>query len=78
MRIEQFYNIIDTEITSLVDTYKDDEKIKRHKPIENKKSYAFLIWFLEFYGQKSLYKNYVTDGNDDYSCDIIFSNGQFF
>ena len=74
MLIEQFYNIIDTEISSLVDTYKDDENIKRHKPIENKKSYAFLIWFLEFYGQKSLYKNYVTDGNDDYSCDIIFSN----
>ncbi len=76
MLIKQFYNIVDSEIFTLVEKYKDDENIKRHKEskIENRKSYAFLIWFLEFYGQKPLYKNYITDGNKDYSCDIIFSN----
>jgi len=76
MLIKQFYNLVDSEIASLVDKYRDDENIKIHKEnrTEQRKSYAFLIWFLEFYGQKPLYKNYITDGNKDYSCDIIFSN----
>jgi len=76
MLIKQFYNLINSEINALVTKFSDDENIKRHKEnrIEQRKSYAFLIWFLEFYGQKPLYKNYITDGNNDYSCDIIFSN----
>jgi len=76
MLLKEFYNIIDKEINVLVDKYQDDENIKRHREnkIEQRKAYAFLIWFLEFYGQKLLYKNYITDGTNDFSCDIIFSN----
>ena len=46
--------------------------IKKHRnAINNQKSYALLIWFLEFYGKRSNYTDFITDGNDDFSCDII-------
>ncbi|HIE02692.1 MAG TPA: hypothetical protein EYP59_20820 [Thiotrichaceae bacterium] len=45
---------------------------KHHNSEDNQKSYALLIWFLEFYGKKTDYVPYITDGPDDSSCDIIF------
>jgi hypothetical protein len=76
MLIKQFYNIIDSELIEIINMNIDDENITRHKEnkLDQRKSYAFLIWFLEFYGQKNVYKNYITDGKYDFSCDIIFSN----
>lgn len=77
MLTKEFYNVIDSEINTLLEKYKDDEFIKRHKnknAINNQKSYALLIWFLEFYGRKSNYKDFITDGDKDSSCDIIFDN----
>jgi len=74
MLTEYFYTTLDQELTDLVDEYKDIEILKKIKPIEQKKSYAFLIWFLQFYGGTDiLFKTYITEGNDDSSCDIIFS-----
>ncbi|AFZ59397.1 AIPR family protein [Anabaena cylindrica FACHB-243] len=75
MLTKEFYNVIDSEINTLLEKYKDDEFIKKHKSaINNQKSYALLIWFLEFYGRKSNYKDFITDGDKDSSCDIVFDN----
>jgi len=73
MLTKDFYNIIDECLNQLIEKYKNDEQIKRHKNSETgQKAYAFLIWFLEFYGKTTHYLPYITDGNDDSSCDIIF------
>ncbi len=76
MILEDFYALLDGEITQLVTDNKEDPFIKRHDPKKQleRKSYAFLIWFLRFYGQKPYEKVYITDGKDDMSCDIILSN----
>lgn len=75
MLTQDFYKIIDNELVEILDKYKDDAYIKKNKKaINNQKSYALLIWFLEFYGKKTDYTNYITDGDDDSSCDIVFDN----
>ncbi len=75
MLTQEFYNIIDSNLNALLDKYKDDKLIKKHRnAINNQKSYALLIWFLEFYGRKSNYKDFITDGDQDSSCDIVFDN----
>jgi hypothetical protein len=75
MLAQEFYNIIDTNLNTFLEKYKDDEFIKKHEnAINNQKSYALLIWFLEFYGRRSNYKDFITDGHQDRSCDIIFDN----
>ncbi|MCU0390610.1 MAG: AIPR family protein [Thermoflexibacter sp.] len=75
MEISKFYSLIDKELEAILDKYPNDEELHKHKKHRNQnKGYALLIWFLNFYGQKELYKNYITDGKDDSSCDIIFSN----
>ena len=73
MITKDFYNIIDSELSELIKKYKDDELIKKHKSaIDNQKSYALLIWFLDFYGRTSNYTDFITDGDNDSSCDIVF------
>lgn len=73
MLTEDFYKIIDADLVKIIEKYKDDTHIRKNKSsINNQKSYALLIWFLEFYGKTSDYSNYITDGNDDSSCDIVF------
>lgn len=74
MLITQFYQLIDSELTTILATYTADERTNIHKDVKQNKGYALLIWFLQFYGQKAIYKNYITDGTDDSSCDIIFSH----
>ena len=78
MLTKEFYNVIDSNLNILLEKYQDDEFIKKHKKhkgaINNQKSYALLIWFLEFYGRKSNYKDFITDGDKDSSCDIVFDN----
>lgn len=73
MLTKDFYTIIDSELGNLLEKYDDDEFIRRHKKgSPQQKSYALLIWFLEFYGKKLSYSEFITDGKDDSSCDIVF------
>ena len=47
MLTQEFYNVIDSNLNTLLEKYKDDEFIKKNsKKIENQKSYALLICFL--------------------------------
>jgi len=85
MKTKEFYNIIDKEIDSLLEKYKGDKFIQKYKTsINQQKSYALLIWFLEFYGRKSNYSDFITDGTNDSSCDIVLDgfdnqdNQQFY
>jgi hypothetical protein len=72
MKLQEFYTILDSELEDII---KDNPLDKRlHQNPDGKKGYAFLIWFLQFYGQKSIFNQYITDGDDDSSCDIMFSN----
>lgn len=73
METTKFRQILDAEIQEIVDKYKDDESIKRHfKQPENQSSYALLIWFLDFYARIFSYRDYITDGDNDNSCDLVF------
>ena len=75
MTISKFYTIIDAELDEIFEEYRAiDKHIKKHKTLEKNKGYLMLIWFLRFYGQTRFYQSYITDGNGDNSCDIIFSN----
>ena len=75
MNTEVFYKIIDAELSKILEKYKGDVYIQKNKSaINNQKAYALLIWFLEFYGKKSNYSSYITDGDEDGSCDIVFDN----
>ena len=74
MLLSKFYNLLDAEIEAILAKYTKDSRMARHKDIDHNKGYALLVWFLEFYAKKEIYENYITDGNDDSSCDIIFSN----
>lgn len=75
MLTEDFYKLIDIELIDILEKYKDDAYIKKNKSaINNQKAYALLIWFLDFYGKKSDYSNFITDGDEDSSCDIVFDN----
>ena len=56
MLTKDFYEIIDQELSDIIEKYSDDEIIQKHHNSEvNKKSYAFLVCFLEFYGKKTNY-----------------------
>lgn len=75
MNTEDFYKIVDAELSEIIEKYKDDEHIVKNQSAEtNRKSYALLIWFLNFYGKTSDYSTYITDGDDDSSCDIVFDS----
>jgi hypothetical protein len=75
MDVLDFYQLIDSEISSLIIAYKSNPYLSRLKPPENKKSFAFLLWFLKRYSPnlKNI-ESYITEGDGDSSCDIIFSN----
>jgi hypothetical protein len=73
MHTLDFYRIIDTEIEEVLEKYKEDRFLQRHKGHRNnQKAYSLLIWFLEFYGKIYSYTDFITDGEDDSSCDIVF------
>ena len=73
MLTPEFYSIIDAELDAIIAKNPDNDVIKRFrtKP-NNQKSYAFLIWFLEFYGKIPNYIPYITENEKDSSCDIVF------
>lgn len=74
-----FYDIVDSEIDTLLDKYSKEETLKNMKEINSRKSYGFLLWFLENNLKNEItqidkWKSYIVDGEDDNSCDLIFSN----
>ena len=74
-----FYDIVDSEIDTLLDKYSEEETLKNMKEINSRKSYGFLLWFLENNLKNEItqidkWKSYIVDGEDDNSCDLIFSN----
>ncbi len=72
MFTKDFYGVIDAELDLLIQKYQEDKIIKKHKSaINNQKSYVLLIWFLDFYGRISNYADFITDGDNDSSCDIV-------
>lgn len=77
MYIKDFYDILDAELHQEIQQ-STDAQFKKLKQNNQKKSYAFLIWFLKFYGQSPSIKEYITDGSGDSSCDIIFSKTDLF
>ena len=70
---KDFYKIIDGELNKIIQRYKSlDGHFKKHARSEtNQKSYAFLIWFLEYYTQINGYAPYITDNEKDSSCDLM-------
>ncbi|MFN8674278.1 MAG: AIPR family protein [Candidatus Sericytochromatia bacterium] len=79
MITKDFYKLLDKELDIILDKYKDDSFLKKHKKnSHNQKSYALLIWFLEFYAKLTNYTQYITDGENDSSCDIIFDKKDNF
>lgn len=70
MTNEQFYDIFDQELHNLVEANPVLKTI--HKNLNNQKAYALLYWFLEFYGQVQGFEDYIVDGGNDNSCDIIY------
>jgi len=75
MLTKHFYHIIDQELEAERLKHQADPLIKKHSSaIDNQKSYVLLIWFLKFYGRISNYTDFITDGNNDSSCDIVFNN----
>ncbi|ARV15369.1 AIPR family protein [Polaribacter sp. SA4-12] len=76
MKNEIFYDIIDQGIDELSDTFKKNEHLKKQDK-NGKKSFSFLLWFLNRYlpnNDLSDFENLITEGNDDSSCDLIFTN----
>lgn len=72
----QFYEIVDRRITELIGVFKDNDFLKKQNG-SGKKSFGFLLWFLEKYlpeTELSELDKFITEGEDDSSCDIIFSN----
>lgn len=72
----KFYDQIDNRINKLSEIFKNNEHLKKQNE-NGKKSFSFLLWFLERYlpnQELSELENYITEGNDDSSCDLIFSN----
>jgi hypothetical protein len=62
MKAEAFYDILDAELAAIIQKYEgSDELFQKHEPSRNdeRKSYVFLIWFLEFYGQKLAQKQVI-------------------
>ncbi len=72
MKNTDFYDVIDSEITTIISNNKENDFLNKQTG-DNKKTYAFLLWFLKTFTSTTDFKC-ITDGSDDNSCDIIFSN----
>lgn len=71
-----FYKIIDQEIDKLNIKFKHNPFLQKQDP-KGKKSFGFLLWFLKTYLPNENLDNiekYITEGEGDHSCDLIFSN----
>ncbi len=74
MLTEQFYDILDKELEQIIaEKPQWIAERKLNQPYQQK-SYALLIWFLQFYApNRNRFQQAITEGLDDSSCDIIFS-----
>jgi len=74
MQTPQFYELLDKELNIIIQENTEEFKVQKLKAEGQQKGYALLIWFLKFYApNKIMFRDYITDGRDDQSCDIIFS-----
>ena len=78
MTHSDFYDILDNELSEVIANNPQDMRL--HKGDEqNRKAFAFLIWFMQFYGKRPIHNlnitenGGITEGDGDVSCDIIFS-----
>ena len=71
MKNIDFYKILDAELESIISGRLDRRLLARLKQDQQKKSYALLVWFLSFYSDIASVDQYITDGSQDSSCDII-------
>lgn len=72
MTFFDFYDALNAELDAVIADNPAEERL--HKGDEStRKSFAFLIWFMKFYGKRPIYNLNITEGDDDTSCDIIFS-----
>jgi AIPR protein len=77
MKTKIYREIVEDEINRVAKQLNGDVDFEKQKTTENKSSFAFLYWFLNRYYPDvpiSNLKQYITEGTDDGSCDIIFSN----
>jgi hypothetical protein len=73
MKAAEFYQTLDHELENIMVKESDYYKKIHNFDQNQKKSRAFLIWFLQFYSiPYGIFSNVITDGNDDWSCDLIF------
>lgn len=79
MDTSDFYSLVDKEISVIIKEYSSNLFLVKLNTEEGRKSYGFLIWFLKKYAPylKNV-EEYITEGEDDSSCDIIFDNKDNF
>lgn len=75
----EFYDIVDSQINDILNKYANDTTLKSINGEKGKKSYGFLLWFLENNLKNEIkqidkWRPYIVDGDDDNSCDLIFNN----
>lgn len=68
----EFYTLVDSELDQILVQLEKNCNLLPKKE-EQRKSYALLVWILKFYGLTNNYIEYITDGSDDSSCDIVFN-----
>lgn len=71
MKNSVFYDYIDNELQAIINSEVYSGFFDNLKQEQQKKSFSFLIWFLNSYASISNVEQYITDGHDDSSCDII-------
>ncbi|CDT76443.1 AIPR family protein [Vibrio coralliirubri] len=71
MKNKDFYNELDNELSHIVEETLSSPEYANLKEEHQKKSYALLIWFLKNYAHVDNVEDYITEGHDDHSCDII-------
>lgn len=70
MKNTDFYEVLNEELEKIIKDFSEqlNSKLKQE---QQKKSHAFMLWFLNFYSGIQNVEGFITDGHDDNSCDII-------
>lgn len=71
MKTDLFYSLLDQDFSEIIQKEISGELKNKLKQDNQKKSYAFMHWFLDFYANINNTSEYIVDGNGDNSCDII-------
>ncbi|PTP44279.1 hypothetical protein CWN87_08665 [Vibrio splendidus] len=70
MKHKEFYKLLDSELNLFIEDFSDEMHSKLRED-HQKRSYAFMLWFLKFYSGLQNIGEMITDGHGDNSCDII-------